>query len=239
MNDETVTADFFDDELLATLARRILSMAEGERLPSERGLAEELGVSRTALRDRLGRLESMGVLERRTGSGSFVRGLRPESISESLMLGLVASQLTVASLRSVRFALERQAAYEAAQRVSHVEVARMAVAVDRMDASDDTQELYDADIEFHRALFAASESPALIFFSNVLQGVLSRTLQHLELSDDRIQMRKLHRAIYSSVSLRDPASSMRAIDEHFLWLEELVAKNQHSPAAVTDTAASR
>lgn len=225
MSEDTVAADFLDDKLLAVLAQRILKMSPGERLPGEREFASELHVSRTALRDRLGRLESMGILERRTGSGTFVRGLRPEAVSESLLIGLVASQLTVASLRSVRFALERQAAYEAAQRVSHVEVARMAVAVDRMDASDDTEELYEADLEFHRALFAASESPALVFFANVLHAVLARTLQHLALADDRVRMRKLHRAIHDAVARRDPASSMRAVDEHFLWLEELVSKN--------------
>lgn len=231
MTDQTVTADFFDDELMATLARRILNMEQGTRLPSERGFAEELGVSRTALRDRLSRLESMGILERRTGAGTFVRGLRPESISESILLGLVASQMTVASITSVRFALERQAAYEAAQRINHVEVARMAVAVDRMDASDDTDELYDADLAFHRALFATSESPALIFFADVLHGVLSRTLHPLALSDDRVAMRKLHRAIYESVALHDPASAMRAVDDHFRWLEELVAKSSSNQTA--------
>lgn len=233
MTEQPLTADFFDDDLMATLARRIFNMEQGQRLPSEREFAQELGVSRTALRDRLGRLESMGILERRTGAGTFVRGLRPEFVSESLLLGLVASQMTVSSITSVRFALERQAAYEAAQRVSHVEVARMAVALDRMDASEDTAVLYNADQAFHRALFAASESPALIFFADVLHGVLSRTLQPLALADDRVRMRKLHRAIYDSVVIRDPASAMRAIDEHFLWLDELVAQNSSAEEDAT------
>jgi len=228
MGNDAVATEFFADELLERLSQRILRMEQGERLPSERLYAEELGVSRTALRDRLGRLESMGILERRTGSGSYVRGLQPKAVSDSLMLGLIASQLTIESLRSVRFALERQAAYEAAQRVNHIEVARMAIAVDRMEAAEDTQELYDADIEFHRALFAASESPALIFFATVLHDVLSRTMRHLELSEDRVQMRKLHRAIHSSVTLRDAAAAMRAIDEHFIWLEKFVARTEPS-----------
>lgn len=220
---EGITADIFEDELLAALARQVLAMAPGSRLPSERRQAEELGVSRTALRDRLGRLKSMGVVEQRTGSGTYVRGLRPETVSESLMLGLVASKMTVASLRSVRCALERQAAYEAAQRTNHLEVARMAVAVDEMDATDDTDRLYEADQAFHRALFAASGSPALIFFADVLHGVLSRTLHHLALSDDRMRMRVLHRNIHAAVAAHNHVEAMNAIDEHFKWLEELVA----------------
>ena len=231
MTEDLLVADFFDDPLTGALAQQVLAMKPGQRLPSEREQAQELGVSRTALRDRLGRLESMGVLERRTGAGTFVRGLRPESVSESLLLGLVASKMTVSSLRSVRFALERQAAYEASKRVDHVEVAQMAVAVDRMDSSEDTSELYEADLAFHNALFAASGSPALIFFADVLHGVLSRTLQHLALADDRERMRVLHRAILEAVAARDTEASMLAIDDHFVWLEELVAANTEQAVA--------
>ncbi|MCW2131240.1 FadR/GntR family transcriptional regulator [Arthrobacter sp. VKM Ac-2550] len=225
MSDDTIGLDFFEDQLMSVLARQVLAMNPGEKLPSEREQAQELGVSRTALRDRLGRLESMGVLERRTGAGTFVRGLRPETVSESILLGLVASKMSLASLRSVRCALERQAAYEAAQKVDHIAVAHMAVALDRMDASDDSDELHEADVAFHRALFAASGSRALIFFADVLHGVLAPH-QKLSLADDRERLRVVHRDIAEAVSAHDPAMAMKAIDEHFLWLDQLILRSE-------------
>jgi GntR family transcriptional regulator, transcriptional repressor for pyruvate dehydrogenase complex len=151
-------AAYFDDVLMGRIADQILAMDAGEKLPSEREQAESLGVSRTALRDRLSRLESMGVLERRSGSGTFVKQLRPESVAESIALGLMASNMSVASLRSVRHALERQAAIEGCARADHISLAHMAIALDRMDVSDSTDELHDADLAFHTALFAASGS---------------------------------------------------------------------------------
>lgn len=217
--------DFFEDPLMSTLARQVLAMSPGEKLPSEREQAQDLGVSRTAVRDRIGRLESMGVVERRTGAGTFVRGLRPETVSESLLLGLVASKMTLASLRSVRFALERQAAYEAAQKVDHVAVAHMAVALDRMDASDDSDELHDADVAFHQALFAASGSQALIFFADVLHGVLAPH-QKLSLSRDRERLRVVHRDIAKAVAAHDPSAAMLAIEEHFRWLDDLIQASE-------------
>lgn len=231
-----LTADVFDDELMSALARQVLAMSPGEKLPSEREQALELGVSRTALRDRLGRLEAMGVLERRTGAGTFVRGLQPETVSESLLLGLVASRMTLASLRSVRFALERQAAYEAAQKVDHMAGAHMAVALDRMDASDDTDELHEADIAFHKALFAASGSPALIFFADVLRGVLAPH-QKLSLADDRERMRVVHRNIANAVAAHNPADASRAVDEHFAWLDELIQVSK-APEILADSSTS-
>jgi DNA-binding FadR family transcriptional regulator len=65
--------------------------------------ANIIGATRTALRDRLSYLESMGILERRTGAGTFVKELRPETLSEALMLGLIASHMTLSSLTSVRW----------------------------------------------------------------------------------------------------------------------------------------
>lgn len=237
MSEDSLGLDFFEDPLMSALARQVLAMNPGEKLPSEREQAMELGVSRTALRDRLGRLESMGVLERRTGAGTFVRGLRPETVSESLLLGLVASKMTLASLRSVRFALERQAAYEAAQKVDHVSVAHMAVALDRMDASDDSNELHEADVAFHEALFTASGSPALIFFADVLHGVLAPH-QKLSLAADRVRMRSVHRNIAQAVAAHTPREAMRAVDEHFAWLDELINASRPSEL-VTDSPGSQ
>jgi GntR family transcriptional repressor for pyruvate dehydrogenase complex len=221
MGEDSIGVEFFEDQVMSALAQKVLAMSPGQKLPSEREQALELGVSRTALRDRLGRLESMGVLERRTGAGTFVRGLRPESVSESILLGLVASKMTFESLRSVRHALERQAACEAAQKTDHVAMAHMAVALDRMDASEDTDELHEADVAFHKALFAASGSPALIFFADVLRGVLAPH-QKLSLADDRVRLRVVHRNIAQAVGARNPAEAMRTIDEHFIWLDDLI-----------------
>ncbi len=212
----------FGDPLMGALMQQIVKMEPGDRLPSEREQALRLNVSRTALRDRIGRLESLGVLERRDRAGTFVIGLRPETVSEVLTLGLMGSKMTFDSLVPVRVALERQAAIEAARRVDHVNRAHMAVAVDRMDASDDSSELHAADMAFHRALFNASGSPGLVFFAQVLSSALSSTMRHLALDQDRVRMRVLHRAIYDAVQADDEGAVVAAVDAHFAWLDELM-----------------
>ncbi|MEW2546269.1 FCD domain-containing protein [Streptomyces sp. NPDC047002] len=225
MSDGLIATELFPDRLTGELAQRVLAMGAGKRLPSERRMAEELGVSRTALRDRLTHLESLGVLERRTGSGTYVRGVRPDTVTEALGLGLLASHLTFASLYSVRVALERQAAYEAALAGDPVKTAHMAAAVKRMEATEDGQELYEADVAFHRALFTASCSPALEFFADALSGVLSRSVQQrqahiLRMTDDIEHMRQLHRDIHLAAAAEDPERAMRAVDSHFVWLDQ-------------------
>ncbi|WP_197059364.1 FadR/GntR family transcriptional regulator [Cryobacterium sp. MLB-32] len=219
----SVLADLFQDPLTVVLVEQIMAMEPGTRLPSEREQAELLGVSRTALRDRLSRIESLGILERRMRAGTFVKRLSPTTVSEVLLLGILSAAMPLDSMRPVRVALERQAACEASRRHDHLNLAHMAIAVDTMDATDDSAALHAADLAFHTALFAASGSPALVFLAEVLSGVMLRTVQQVALSDGRQTMRTLHRNIYAAIVEGDEAAASAAVDRHFDWLEELLA----------------
>src|SRR5690625_2435343 len=165
----------FGDELLGMIVQQITEMGQGVKLPSERAQAMDLGVSRTALRDRLSSLESIGILERRKGVGTFTKGLNPEVVQESLFLGMVSSGINLQSLRSVRIALERQAAIEAAQNEDPDAKEGMLQALEVMDISESSEALHAADIDFHKAVFTASKSAGLIFFSEVMRGALDPT----------------------------------------------------------------
>jgi GntR family transcriptional repressor for pyruvate dehydrogenase complex len=217
----SLAGDLFEDETTAKLVQQILAMPVGERLPSEREQAETLGVSRTLLRDRLRHLEAVGILERRVGSGTFVREVTTETVTQSLALGLLASQLTIESLASVRVALEREAAVQACTSRDHVNLARMLVAVERMEATDDADELFAADVAFHTALFDASNSPALTFFRDALWVLLSHTLHHLGVGDNRTMMRQVHRGIYECIAVSNVPETMAAVTLHFEWMAKI------------------
>lgn len=211
------------DPLTDRLVRTLAALPPGTKLPSERMMAEQLGVSRTALRDRFSRLESMGVLERRSGSGTYVQRLSALTTSQSFALSVAASNLDSVSMLPVRHALEREAARLASKRVDHMSLARMAVSLETMTTSESDALLQDADYAFHEALLAASGSEGLVFFADVLRGVLWGTIQRLKLSEDKATLREVHTNVYRAVVAQDPIRAMTATDEHFEWLEELLA----------------
>lgn len=223
-----------DDHVFQALLSRITSLKPGERLPSERSLAGDLSINRTTLRDRLQSLESLGVLDRRTGSGTYVKAISPQTVSTVVSLGLIGRGLTIESLQPVRVALERQAAKEAASRAAPGPMAIMATSVKRMDLSSDPLELYAADLDFHRALFEASSSPALIFFADALADVLARSVEQRrarmqQLAHDSALMREVHRAIYDAVLSGDEAASMEAVESHFRVIDSLVLDSESGP----------
>ena len=223
-------ASLLSDTALESLIDLLLTMQPGEQLPSERELTQKLSLSRNTLRDRIGRLESMGALARKQRQGTFYTGVQAAQTSDVLILGLIFQQMTLESLISVRHALERQAAIEACTKATTASIASLQEAVDAMHLTQDGEGLLESDRAFHSALFAASESPALLFFSQMLHSVLQGTLKHLTLENDFTTMRRVHTDILIAVKNRQVREASDAIDAHFEWLHVLRASERTDSA---------
>ncbi|GAA4986598.1 FadR/GntR family transcriptional regulator [Nonomuraea thailandensis] len=211
------------DPVSDALSGLIRELGEGARLPPERELAERLGVSRTALRDRLRLLDAFGVLSRRQGSGTYVQRLDPQGLETALDLALSASHLTIESLHSVRVALERQAAREAARRGDPVAIAHVGKALAEMEAAADAEGIDRADFAFHQALLHATGNPALTFFADAMTGVLFRAVRQRR---DRLKTHPrdkevsvaAHRPLYEALLAGDADAAGQASDDHFqVW----------------------
>lgn len=223
------------DRVSGLLAAVVHDLGPGARLPSERVLAQELGVSRTALRDRLKMLQSLGVIVRRQGSGTFVQQLDPTGLAFALDLAITSSHLEADDLHGVRIGLERQAAIGAARTGDPVLLGYLGRAVEQMVHAIDPASMDEADLNFHVALMRAAGSPALEFFADAMDGVLRRALgeRRTEMreaipDDGRSLMVETHRAIYDAVSARDVPAAAQAIDRHFRAYVELVGGIDHT-----------
>ncbi|MBC2868849.1 FadR/GntR family transcriptional regulator [Streptomyces mexicanus] len=230
-----------EDSITQGLTRVIREMEPGSRLPSERLLAEQLGVSRTALRDRLQLLEAFGALRRVTGSGTYVQALDPEGLAFALEVGMRASGLDLPALHSVRVGLERQAAVEAAIKGDPVLIGHMRRQVMAMERAQAAEDLDRADVAFHEALFNASENPALIFFSRALAGALRQSLlerrrKMRRLIHDKSLMVRTHDGIHRGVESGSAALAAAAVDAHFSAFHEAVLDRDEWPADVASGA---
>lgn len=227
---------FADDPLGASLAGLVRELDPGARLPSERDLAVQLRVSRTALRDRLRQLEALGVLRRRGGSGTFVEQPTPAHLTLTLNMAINAARLPLSAFESVRIGLERQAAKEATRNADPILIAHMRKAVDVMATSRDLKVIREADRLFHQSLLRASGNPASTFLADALSGVLERDLE------DRVSragsvlvagplMDDLHRGIYDAVYRGDERGAMDAVDRHFDTFAAVLRRVESAPEA--------
>lgn len=152
------------DQLLAAINRG--DFRPGDKLPSESELSKTFGVSRVSIREALGGLETIGLIEIRHGRGSFVAKGPGESYFSPFASWLHIYRDEIIDLIKVRGALDELAAAEAAERNDHDLIekivqteAHFASVAEAEDAS--IEEMVSADIAFHLAIAEASCSSLL------------------------------------------------------------------------------
>lgn len=143
-------------------------LAPGERLPPERELARQLGVSRSTLREAIRALVVMNILVSRHGDGTYV-SLEPELLAEPFQFIISISDEALLHLFEVRMVLETECARLAAARIVDGEIEELdRILQDSEAARDDPEELLDRDVELHAAIVRATRNPLLI---RIMSGV--------------------------------------------------------------------
>jgi GntR family transcriptional repressor for pyruvate dehydrogenase complex len=144
-------------------------LAPGERLPPERELAGQLGVSRSTLREAIRALVVMNILVSRHGDGTYVSSLEPELLAEPFQFIISISDEALLHLFEVRMVLETECARLAASRIDAAEIEELdRILQDSEAARDDPEELLDRDVELHAAIVRATRNPLLI---RIMSGV--------------------------------------------------------------------
>jgi GntR family transcriptional regulator, transcriptional repressor for pyruvate dehydrogenase complex len=189
----------------------------GDRLMSERELAEQLGVSRTSVRQGLTALRVLGLVEIKHGDGVYL--LRsPRDLIPSLASEIVGSEVDHPMIWEVREAIEVQAARLAARRRSAADLRAMHEALDLMETAiaggdDGIQE----DRRFHHAIVDAAGNPLLIQMTGQLAEVIDRTSQaSLTLAGRPRVSLDAHRAILAAIEAQDEAAAAEEMRQHVM-----------------------
>jgi GntR family transcriptional repressor for pyruvate dehydrogenase complex len=208
--------------------------APGDRLPSERKLAELLGVSRTMVREAISTLEAIGMIEVRHGSGSYVTGEVPQhSVSAMWSAWYIAHRQDLIHLLQVREALESKAAALAALHARPGLAGRLRKILEKMRSAGERGQMDEVsalDKEFHSTIVKASENPILIQLLSSLDEVLNNDrLIVFSLPDRLARSLHDHECILRAIEERDPLAAQAALNEHF----ESVLKDVESPRRQT------
>ncbi|MED7947633.1 FadR/GntR family transcriptional regulator [Streptomyces sp. BE20] len=183
-------------------------------------LEQEIGVSKTVLREALRVLASKGLIESRQKRGTFVRPRADWNLLDADLLRWqgtgVPDKGFLANLGEVRSIMEPAAARLAAQRREEADLADLADALERMAAAgDDTHAAVEADLAFHRALLAAAHNELLTRMEVVIEAGL-RVRDHLVHSAEHwADPVPAHRAVMDAVRARDPQAAEHAV-QHLL-----------------------
>lgn len=197
------------------------SLRPGDKLPSERDLAQRLDVSRPSLREALRALQILGVLEIRHGGGVFVTALDADLLSP-LDLFVALDARNMAELFDARIEYEPLVARLAAGRMDAAGIQRLGELVAAQLADPEDPELFhDTDVEFHKSILEASGNLFLSRFGKLLQ-VLGDQGRKAFQRRTAVRLRSIedHRAILRAFEARDPEAAERAMRDHMVHVRE-------------------
>ena len=225
---ETVRRNKVYEEVARQIERLILKKLQpGDKLPSERELAETLGVSRSSIRDAIRSLELMGMVEPRQGAGTIVREISSDSLANPLANVLKRKEELVSELLDFRKMLEPPLAARAATRVSADEISEMEEILQRQQEKQSLGEAAVAeDAEFHYSIALASGNSVVLKVLDILMDLLRGTRERSLQVEGRPQ-RSLagHRRILAALKRHDAEAAKAAMRRHIEDVEEIVLKN--------------
>lgn len=212
------TARLFE-QIVEQIESRILSgdLKPGDRLAPERELAEQFGVSRTAIREAVKALTLKGLVEVLPGRGTFVINSTPQALRHSLDLMIKFDGAEgIRSLVEVREILEPEIAALAASRASDEQVAAMQEIVSMMDATiEDIDPFIEADLDFHLTLAESTRNLLIPTLVDTLVALLREHRKRIALVEGGIiRAQDHHKHIMQAVVNRNPEGARQAMRAH-------------------------
>lgn len=191
----------------------------GQKLMTERELAEALGVSRTSVREAINKLVTLGFLEQRQGQGTFIRSL-DEAGMMPLATVMEAQDATLIDLLEVRRGIECNAAAMAAKRAEDKDIRLMDKGIRDMEADIHQGGLgTEGDLGFHMAIAYATKNPLQVYimknvFDFLFVGIRENLLHLYESPENIEKILRQHTAIYEAIHSRDPQASFETMRRH-------------------------
>ena len=227
---------------------RDAGLAPGGRLPTERQLSIDLGVTRSAVRHAMAILESQGRISREVGRGTFLRdvpvaaapGTRPDgarlegAFALPWMLAPASADFAPADVMTIRRLLEPPAMSLVVSWATASDLEEMQRCLAGGDRAATYEEFESWDLALHRCLMAASHSPLLIaLYQGIEQarhGQVWGDLKRRSASQERrTEYQQDHRAIVDALGARDSGLAVEAMRLHLARVQEHL--NVTDPAA--------
>jgi GntR family transcriptional repressor for pyruvate dehydrogenase complex len=222
---ETVRKNKVYEEVARQIERLILKkLKPGDKLPSERELAEALDVSRSSIRDAIRGLELMGLVEPRQGAGTIVREVSTDTLVNPFASILKQKQALVGELLDFRKMLEPPLAARAATHASADEISEMEEILQRQEKRLSREETTIAeDAEFHYSVALASGNSVVLKVLDILMDLLRDSRERSLQVEGRPQKSLAgHRRILAAIKRHDAEAAKAAMRRHIEDVEEIV-----------------
>lgn len=204
MQRQSVT-DMVTEELMAMVIAR--KSDPDTRLPSEHALAQSFGVARSVIRESIGQLKALGLVEPRAGKGVFIssRGISPS---------LTLSGFDHVELQEVRILLELRTVSLTAQRIDSEGIAALRVHLETFENSLTAAQRHDSDAAFHEEIARCTGNRLFVRWVGDLRWQIRAQAAAISSPARIAEASQEHRKIFAAIESHDSEGAVEAMREH-------------------------
>jgi GntR family transcriptional repressor for pyruvate dehydrogenase complex len=205
------------------------ALRPGDALPSESDLARQLNVSKPVVREALGRLSALGIVQIQQGKPTTIQGLSVAPLDHFLRLAVRSTDNGLREAIEVRRAIEAEIAALAAERASPLQIEQVEIAVGRMRENIDGnfERWLQADFAFHVALARCSGNALFEHFIEALADTIRFTQRALgaqrDLRDPAATVQR-HQNIVDALKAHDSTAARIAMAAHFAVTDAVITE---------------
>ncbi len=219
---KTIKIKRITEEIVSQVREHIAKgdLKAGDRMPSERDMAQQLGVSRPTVREALQVLEHTGFVEILQGSGTYIKDISKQALTDPLQILIHSSDQHYLQVYEFRIAIEIWAAGLAAERIDPDGIAQLGGIIEKMKARHAEKKPVDAlDAEFHMTIARACQNDIYYHVARTILHLYTQVtrISHEELflsAEDQANLMKDHEAIYLAIASHDAEKARTLMQNH-------------------------
>lgn len=205
------------------------TLKKGDKLPSERDLAEQLAVSRTSVREAIRALQVIGLIDSRQGEGNFIRESFENSLFEPMSMMFMLEQSKPEDILELRKIVEIETAALAAKKISEDEIRELGEIIEKLKENNSEDENIVIDKAFHYKIAKASGNLMIINILNVISTLIDEFIKGargriLTDGENKNVLMDSHENIYKSLREHNPKEAARYMRKHFELVDEYYYK---------------
>ncbi|WP_238884585.1 FadR/GntR family transcriptional regulator [Clostridium sp. YIM B02551] len=202
-------------------------LKKGDKLPTERELAESLKVSRTSVREAIRALEIIGLVESKQGAGNYIKNDFATSLFEPLSVMFMLQESSPKDIFQLREVLELECCRLAAKNIKDYEMDRLLAIISEMKETDSEERSSILDKEFHNLITTTSRNKLIINVLNVVSKLIEISIkeyrsQIIDLFKNDRKLVEIHESIYLALRSRDEEKIIKAMEQHYTLIKQSV-----------------
>jgi len=227
----TVTPSKIPDMVYKQLVSLITRghLRPGEKLPPERTMALELGVSRQSIREAIYRATSVGLMEVRQGEGTFIISSLKGNLKQPLSILIEEQAEKVFEFLEIRKVIEGWCAQRAAEAATPADLKKMQEILNKMERVKPAESAWEkADLDFHSLIAAATHN---VLAMHVMEGLKDsfhtyfRVKKYTTRPERKDMLLKQHRDILEAIRKKEPKKAGRKIMVHLAYVEKMITED--------------